>query len=277
MKSARPKALHAVAGRSMLGARARGGARRGRLPHRGGRRARSTGRQRGRAPHRPSGGDLHAERAARHGPCRASGASGAGARLRTTWSSPSPTRLSCEPPLSGACARPLADGAAVVVLGFEARDPTGYGRLVTKDGRLPRSARIGTPRRRSGAITLCNGGLMALRGDIALTLLDRIGNRNAQGRVLPDGRGGGRRLARRGGRDRHRLGGRGAGHQRSGPARQRRARHAGAPAPGGHGERGDAGRAGDGVLQRRHEDRPRRGDRAPRGISGRASSSRTGR
>ncbi|MFL5224333.1 MAG: NTP transferase domain-containing protein, partial [Microvirga sp.] len=31
---------------------------------------------------------------------------------------------------------PLAAGAAVAVLGFEARDPTGYGRLLTDGGRL---------------------------------------------------------------------------------------------------------------------------------------------
>jgi len=31
------------------------------------------------------------------------------------------------------------------------------------------------------AITLCNGGLMALRGDLALTLIERIGNDNAKG------------------------------------------------------------------------------------------------
>ncbi len=31
---------------------------------------------------------------------------------------------------------PLAEGAAVAVLGFEAADPTGYGRLIAQDGRL---------------------------------------------------------------------------------------------------------------------------------------------
>jgi bifunctional UDP-N-acetylglucosamine pyrophosphorylase/glucosamine-1-phosphate N-acetyltransferase len=76
---------------------------------------------------------------------------------------------------------PLADGAAVVALGFEARDPTGYGRLIQSDGRLTaiREHRDATPEER--AITLCNAGLIALRGDVALAILDRIGNQNVKG------------------------------------------------------------------------------------------------
>ncbi len=31
------------------------------------------------------------------------------------------------------------------------------------------------------AITLCNGGLMALRGDVALAILEKIGKDNAKG------------------------------------------------------------------------------------------------
>jgi bifunctional UDP-N-acetylglucosamine pyrophosphorylase/glucosamine-1-phosphate N-acetyltransferase len=77
--------------------------------------------------------------------------------------------------------RPLAQGAAVVALGFEARDPSGYGRLITKGDRL---LAIREHRDASGnerAITFCNAGLMALRGDLALDILGRIGNRNDQG------------------------------------------------------------------------------------------------
>ncbi|HEX8167275.1 MAG TPA: bifunctional UDP-N-acetylglucosamine diphosphorylase/glucosamine-1-phosphate N-acetyltransferase GlmU [Beijerinckiaceae bacterium] len=75
---------------------------------------------------------------------------------------------------------PLAEGAAVAVLGFKARDPAGYGRLVSDAGGLAaiREDRDATPEER--AITLCNGGLMALRGDRALALLEQVGNRNAQ-------------------------------------------------------------------------------------------------
>ena len=71
-------------------------------------------------------------------------------------------------------------GAAVVVLGFEARDPAGYGRLLTAGETLfaIREDRDATPEERG--VTLCNAGLMALDGQIALELLDSIGNANAQ-------------------------------------------------------------------------------------------------
>ncbi len=75
----------------------------------------------------------------------------------------------------------LSDGVAVAVLGFQAADPTGYGRLLTKGGELiaireERDASAGEKR-----ITLCNAGLMALSGKHALAILDRIGNANAKG------------------------------------------------------------------------------------------------
>jgi bifunctional UDP-N-acetylglucosamine pyrophosphorylase / glucosamine-1-phosphate N-acetyltransferase len=76
---------------------------------------------------------------------------------------------------------PLGSGAAVAVLGFEAADPTGYGRLITDEGRL---IAIREHRDASAAekqITFCNAGLMAFRGDVALDLLERIGNQNAKG------------------------------------------------------------------------------------------------
>jgi bifunctional UDP-N-acetylglucosamine pyrophosphorylase/glucosamine-1-phosphate N-acetyltransferase len=76
---------------------------------------------------------------------------------------------------------PLAEGAAVAVLGFEAADPTGYGRLLTKGGDLVaiREERDASPEERR--IRLSNAGLMALRGDVALALLEAIGNANAKG------------------------------------------------------------------------------------------------
>lgn len=71
-------------------------------------------------------------------------------------------------------------GAAVVVLGFEARDPKGYGRLLTAGETLfaIREDRDATPEERG--VTLCNAGLMALDGRLALELLESIGNDNAQ-------------------------------------------------------------------------------------------------
>jgi bifunctional UDP-N-acetylglucosamine pyrophosphorylase/glucosamine-1-phosphate N-acetyltransferase len=75
----------------------------------------------------------------------------------------------------------LADGAAVAALGFEAKDPTGYGRMIVEDGALEAIVehKDATPEQRG--ITLCNAGLMALAGARALGILDRIGNDNAQG------------------------------------------------------------------------------------------------
>jgi bifunctional UDP-N-acetylglucosamine pyrophosphorylase/glucosamine-1-phosphate N-acetyltransferase len=75
---------------------------------------------------------------------------------------------------------PLSAGVAVAVLGFEARDPTGYGRLLREGDTLVaiREHKDASQAERAG--TLCNAGLMALRGDIALAVLDGIGNRNAQ-------------------------------------------------------------------------------------------------
>ena len=75
----------------------------------------------------------------------------------------------------------LADGAALVVLGFRAKDPTGYGRLVLEGGELVaiREEADASPAER--AIGLCNGGLMAFAGPTALPILERIGNDNRKG------------------------------------------------------------------------------------------------
>ncbi|MBZ6075085.1 bifunctional UDP-N-acetylglucosamine diphosphorylase/glucosamine-1-phosphate N-acetyltransferase GlmU [Microvirga puerhi] len=76
---------------------------------------------------------------------------------------------------------PLSRGAAVVSLGFEAKDPTGYGRLILSGNELMDIREHKDASEEERAIRLCNGGLMALRGDVALSLLDRIDNKNAKG------------------------------------------------------------------------------------------------
>ncbi len=75
----------------------------------------------------------------------------------------------------------LAKGAAVAVLGFRPADPKGYGRLVMRGNDLLaiREENDGSAEERK--IAFCNGGLMALAGDKALALLDRIGNANTKG------------------------------------------------------------------------------------------------
>ena len=76
----------------------------------------------------------------------------------------------------------LADGAAVAVLGFRAANPTGYGRLITKDGELIAIREHKDASAAEREITLCNGGLMALaRRSWRSPSSTRIGNQNAQG------------------------------------------------------------------------------------------------
>ncbi|WP_139384307.1 bifunctional UDP-N-acetylglucosamine diphosphorylase/glucosamine-1-phosphate N-acetyltransferase GlmU [Bosea thiooxidans] len=74
----------------------------------------------------------------------------------------------------------LAGGAAVAVLGFEARDPNGYGRLVESDRGLEAIVEHKDATAEQRAITLCNAGLMALSGEHALAILEAIGDDNAQ-------------------------------------------------------------------------------------------------
>ncbi|MGE3869767.1 MAG: bifunctional UDP-N-acetylglucosamine diphosphorylase/glucosamine-1-phosphate N-acetyltransferase GlmU [Pseudorhodoplanes sp.] len=74
----------------------------------------------------------------------------------------------------------LAAGAAVAVLGFRPGDATGYGRLIVEGGTLQRIVEEKDANAAERAIDLCNGGLMALSGRHALDLLGRIGNDNAK-------------------------------------------------------------------------------------------------
>jgi bifunctional UDP-N-acetylglucosamine pyrophosphorylase / glucosamine-1-phosphate N-acetyltransferase len=74
----------------------------------------------------------------------------------------------------------LADRAAIVVLGFYPADPVGYGRLVAKGGRLVAVREDKDASEAERSIRLCNGGLMALRGDVALSLLEAIDDRNGK-------------------------------------------------------------------------------------------------
>ncbi len=73
---------------------------------------------------------------------------------------------------------PLADGAALAVLGFRPADPTGYGRLVVAGDEFVAIREEADASASERAITLCNGGLMAFAGKSALAILEKIGNRN---------------------------------------------------------------------------------------------------
>ena len=74
----------------------------------------------------------------------------------------------------------LADGADVAALAFEAANPTGYGRMIERDGRLVaiREEKDATAAER--AIRRCNAGPAAIRGAQALALLELVGCDNAQ-------------------------------------------------------------------------------------------------
>ena len=73
---------------------------------------------------------------------------------------------------------PLAAGAALAVLGFRPIDPTGYGRLIIQGDELLAIREEADASAAERAIALCNGGLMALAGNSALAILDRIGDHN---------------------------------------------------------------------------------------------------
>ncbi|SHM03849.1 UDP-N-acetylglucosamine pyrophosphorylase /glucosamine-1-phosphate N-acetyltransferase [Bradyrhizobium lablabi] len=75
---------------------------------------------------------------------------------------------------------PLQSGAALAVLGFHAKDPSGYGRLIVEGGHLVdiREHADATPAQR--AITLCNAGIMAFDGKRALEIIEKIGNANSK-------------------------------------------------------------------------------------------------
>jgi bifunctional UDP-N-acetylglucosamine pyrophosphorylase/glucosamine-1-phosphate N-acetyltransferase len=73
---------------------------------------------------------------------------------------------------------PLANDAAIAVLGFRPADPAGYGRLIMKDTDLIAIREEADASATERQITLCNGGMMALAGKSALAILERIGNDN---------------------------------------------------------------------------------------------------
>ena len=75
---------------------------------------------------------------------------------------------------------PLAQGHAVAVLGFRPADPSGYGRLIMEGEQLVAIREEKDASAAERAITLCNAGLMVLNGDVALAILDRIGDQNAK-------------------------------------------------------------------------------------------------
>jgi len=75
----------------------------------------------------------------------------------------------------------LRNGAALVVLGFRAADPIGYGRLIVEGERLLAIREQADATEAERAITLCNAGVMAFDGKTALHLIESIRNANSKG------------------------------------------------------------------------------------------------
>lgn len=75
----------------------------------------------------------------------------------------------------------LSNGAAIVVVGFYAKDPTGYGRLLEEGDKLVAIREHAEATQEERAIDFCNGGIMGLSGENALALLDAVDDNNAKG------------------------------------------------------------------------------------------------
>jgi bifunctional UDP-N-acetylglucosamine pyrophosphorylase / glucosamine-1-phosphate N-acetyltransferase len=76
---------------------------------------------------------------------------------------------------------PLANGAALAVLGFRAADPTGYGRLLVEGDKLIAIREQAEASEEERKITLSNAGVMAFQGKTALEIIDKIGSANSKG------------------------------------------------------------------------------------------------
>ncbi len=75
----------------------------------------------------------------------------------------------------------LAADAAVAVLAFRPADPAGYGRLIVAGDKLIAIREEADASAGERAVGLCNGGIMALAGAQALAILERIGDHNRKG------------------------------------------------------------------------------------------------
>ncbi|MEM6384416.1 MAG: bifunctional UDP-N-acetylglucosamine diphosphorylase/glucosamine-1-phosphate N-acetyltransferase GlmU [Pseudomonadota bacterium] len=75
----------------------------------------------------------------------------------------------------------LQGGADIAVVGFEAVDPTGYGRLIMDGESLRAIVEEKDAAVDQRAVTLCNSGLMAFAPGVLAPLLGRLNNDNAKG------------------------------------------------------------------------------------------------
>ena len=69
----------------------------------------------------------------------------------------------------------------VVVLGFEAADPSRYGRLITKGDALERIVEFKDATDEERAVKLCNSGVISAKSSVLFDLIAAVGNDNASG------------------------------------------------------------------------------------------------
>ncbi len=69
----------------------------------------------------------------------------------------------------------------IVVLGFEARDPGRYGRLVMDGHSLDRIVEFKDASEEERRITLCNSGVICADAEVLFSLISEVGNENAAG------------------------------------------------------------------------------------------------
>lgn len=70
---------------------------------------------------------------------------------------------------------------AVVVLGFEARDPGRYGRLIVNGSSLERIVEFKEASQTERAVTLCNSGVVCAEAQVLMSLVAEVGNDNTAG------------------------------------------------------------------------------------------------
>ena len=75
----------------------------------------------------------------------------------------------------------LDAGQDVAILGFEPKDPTGYGRFITEGERLLAIREHKDASESERAIGLCNACILAFRAEVFRDLVDQIGTDNSQG------------------------------------------------------------------------------------------------
>ena len=72
------------------------------------------------------------------------------------------------------------DEPDVVVLGFEPEDGLQYGRVIAENGKITKMVEFKDASDAEKACTLCNSGLMAVRGEALFELLAKVDNANSQ-------------------------------------------------------------------------------------------------